>query len=183
MWASFFVCGNTNNVPETKEVTWSYYHNLNASIRGEKNCRRKQSKHQGKYIVPTILVAYSINCLLTRAVSVFQMATQRHRKEFWEPALLHLTLSLTSFSLVQRGILDNDRRWMCMHAHASVMSHSATPWIVAHQAPLSMGFSGKNTGIDCHALLQGIFPNQGIKPGTPALQVDSLPSEPPGKPM
>lgn len=78
----FFVCGNTNNVPQTKEVTCSYYHNLNASIRGEKNCGRKQSKHQGKYIVPTILVAYSINCLLTRAVSVFQMATQRHRKEF-----------------------------------------------------------------------------------------------------
>lgn len=62
-----------------------------------------------------MLVAYSTNCLLTRAVSIFQMATQRHRKEFREPALLHLTLSLTSFSSV-RGILDNDRRWMCVHA-------------------------------------------------------------------
>jgi len=34
----------------------------------------------------------------------------------------------------------------------------ATVWIVAHQAPLSMGFSSKNTGVGCHALLQGIFP-------------------------
>ena len=25
---------------------------------------------------------------------------------------------------------------------------------------LSMGFSSKNTGVDCHALLQGIFPTQ-----------------------
>ena len=31
-------------------------------------------------------------------------------------------------------------------------------------------------------LLQGIFPDPGIKPGFPELQVDSLPSEPPGKP-
>ena len=39
----------------------------------------------------------------------------------------------------------------------------------------------QNTGVGCHALLQGIFP--GIKPRSPALQVDSLPSEPLGKPM
>ena len=36
-----------------------------------------------------------------------------------------------------------------------------TPWTVAHQAPLSMGSPGKNTGVDCHALLQGIFLTQG----------------------
>ena len=24
---------------------------------------------------------------------------------------------------------------------------------------------GKNTGVGCHALLQGIFPTQGLKPG------------------
>ena len=34
----------------------------------------------------------------------------------------------------------------------------ATPWTVAHQAPLSMEFPGKNTGVDCCFLLQGIFP-------------------------
>ena len=36
----------------------------------------------------------------------------------------------------------------------------ATPWTAAHQAPLSMGFSIKNTGVSCHFLLQGIFPTQ-----------------------
>ena len=41
---------------------------------------------------------------------------------------------------------------------------------------------GKNTGVGCHALLQGIFPTQGSNPRSPALQVDSLLSEPPGKP-
>ena len=34
-------------------------------------------------------------------------------------------------------------------------------WTVARQAPLSMGFSLQNTGVGCHALLQGIFLTQG----------------------
>ena len=33
-----------------------------------------------------------------------------------------------------------------------------TPWTVGSQAPLFMAFSGKNTGVGCHFLLQGIFP-------------------------
>ena len=41
---------------------------------------------------------------------------------------------------------------------------------------------GKNMGVGCHALFQGIFPTQGSNPGPPSLQVESLPSEPPGKP-
>ena len=39
----------------------------------------------------------------------------------------------------------------------------ATPWIVTHQALLSMEFPGKNTGVCCHFLLQGIFQTQGWK--------------------
>ena len=33
---------------------------------------------------------------------------------------------------------------------------------------------GKNTGVGCHALLQWIFPSQGIKPKCPALEADSF---------
>ena len=40
----------------------------------------------------------------------------------------------------------------------------ATPWTVARQAPLSMNSPGKNTGVICHALLQGIFLNLGVEP-------------------
>ena len=42
-----------------------------------------------------------------------------------------------------------------------------TPWTVARQAPLSMGTPGKNTGVGCHSLLQGIFPTQESNPGLP----------------
>ena len=44
---------------------------------------------------------------------------------------------------------------------------SATSWTVAYQAPLSIEFPGKGTGVGRHFLLQGIFPSQGSKPGLP----------------
>ena len=53
----------------------------------------------------------------------------------------------------------------------------ATPRTVAHQAPCPWDFPGKNTGVDCHALLQGIFPTRGSNPhlpASPALQADSF---------
>ncbi|XP_060264615.1 uncharacterized protein PUDP isoform X3 [Ovis aries] len=51
---------------------------------------------------------------------------------------------------------------------------------VARQAPSVYGDSpGKNTGVGCHFLLQGNLPCPGVKPQSPALQADSLASEPP----
>ena len=38
---------------------------------------------------------------------------------------------------------------------------------------------GKNPGVGYHSLLQGIIGDPGIKPRSPALQANSLPSEPP----
>ena len=43
-------------------------------------------------------------------------------------------------------------------------------------------FSGKNTGVGFHFLLQGNLPNPGIEPRSPSLQADALTSEPPGNP-
>ena len=59
-----------------------------------------------------------------------------------------------------------------------------TPWTVTHQAPLSMGFSGKNIGVGCCTFLQGIFLTQGSNPLPFHLlhwQVGSL--APPEKPI
>ena len=43
---------------------------------------------------------------------------------------------------------------------------------------------GKNTGVCCHLTSPpGDLPSPGIKPRSPAFQLDSLPSKPPGKPM
>ena len=42
------------------------------------------------------------------------------------------------------------------------MSNSATPWIVTRQDPLSIGFYRQEYWSGCCALLQGIFPTQGL---------------------
>ena len=56
-----------------------------------------------------------------------------------------------------------------------------TPWTVALQAPLSMGFSRQEfwCGLPCPP--PGNLPNPGIEPRSPTLQADSSLSEPPGK--
>ena len=72
-----------------------------------------------------------------------------------------------------------------MHAClvASVMSDSLWPhgpWptrlLLLRDSP------GKNTGVDCHALLQGIFLTQILNSHLLHWQMDSLPRAPPGKP-
>ena len=57
-----------------------------------------------------------------------------------------------------------------------------TPWTVAHQAPLSMGFSRQEYWSGSPFPSPGDLPIPGIEPGSPALQADALTSEPPGKP-
>ena len=58
----------------------------------------------------------------------------------------------------------------------SVMSNSfVTPWTIAHQAPLCMGFPGKNIGMGCHFLLQRIFLTQGSNVCLLHWQANSLP--------
>ena len=64
----------------------------------------------------------------------------------------------------------------------SVMSNSATLWTVVHPAPLSMGI------LQARMLEYVAMPssrgslNPGMKPRSPACQVDSLPLTPPGEP-
>ena len=56
------------------------------------------------------------------------------------------------------------------------------PWTVAHQAPLSMGFSRQEhwSGLPCPP--PGDLPDPEMEPWSPALQAGSFLSEPPGKP-
>ena len=56
----------------------------------------------------------------------------------------------------------------------------ATPWTVAYQAPLSMGFSRQEFWSGLPFPFPGDLPDPGLEPGSPALQADALPSEPPG---
>ena len=58
----------------------------------------------------------------------------------------------------------------------------ATPWTVAHQAPPSMEFSRQEYWSGLPFPSPGDLPDPEIKPRSPTLKADSLPSEPTGKP-
>ena len=59
------------------------------------------------------------------------------------------------FKQINFGGGRGDSKGVCAQSLSRVRLFS-TPWTVAHQAPLSMGFNspGKNTGLGCHFLLQ-----------------------------
>ena len=73
----------------------------------------------------------------------------------------------------------------CMLSHFSRVRLFATLWTVACRLLCPWDSPGKNTGVGCHALLQGTFLTQGSNPCLLSLlhwQVGSLPLAPPGKP-
>ena len=73
---------------------------------------------------------------------------------------------------------------MCTCVPAESLSRvcpCATPWTVVRQAPLSMGFSRKECWSGLPFPSPGDLPYPGIEPGSPALQVNSFPTESPGK--
>ena len=57
----------------------------------------------------------------------------------------------------------------------------AAPWTIAHQTPPSMEFSRQEYWSGLPFPSPGDLPDPGIEPGSPAMQADALPSEPPGK--
>ena len=68
-------------------------------------------------------------------------------------------------------------RTVCMLSHFSCVRFFATPWTIAHQAPLSMGFFRQEYYSGLPGPPPGDLANPGIEPAspeTPALQADSL---------
>ena len=69
------------------------------------------------------------------------------------------------------------RWWAWVLSHVQFFE---TPWTVAHQTPLSMGFSRQEYWSGLPFLSPGELPNPGIEPRSPALQAETLTSQPPG---
>ena len=70
---------------------------------------------------------------------------------------------------------------MCLY----ILSHVeffVTPWIIARQAHLSMGFSRQEYWSGLPFPSPGDLPDPGVEPRSPALQADSLSSELQGVP-
>ena len=103
----------------------------------------------------------------------------------------HMVISIEKKSISQNSESIYDKNSPESREREYVLSHSshvqffAILWTVPHQALFPRDYPGKNTGVGCHALLQGIFLTQGLNPCLlhfPARQAGSLSLVPPGKP-
>ena len=94
---------------------------------------------------------------------------------FWSLVFLYSSLSVYG-SLLNTLDVDVD---VCV---ISCVWLFATPWTVAHQAPLSIGFAKQEHWSGLPFLFPGDLPNQGIKPLAPALAGRFFTAELPEKP-
>ena len=69
---------------------------------------------------------------------------------------------------------------VCLLSHFSHVWLFVTLWTVAYQPPLSMGLSRQECWSGLPFPSPGGLPVPGVEPRSPALQADSLPTEPPG---
>ena len=91
------------------------------------------------------------------------------------PLANHLLKALVSSSVTERW-------WLCVPS-CSVVPNTVQPHGLQPTSLLCpLDFSGKNIGVSCHFLLQGIFLTQGSNLHLLHWQADSLSTELPGKP-
>ena len=124
--------------------------------------------------VPTL--SFEQTLIFCQFVSIFlNKILQMKVKPPWYTLLKHISLHLNKYLL---------NKWTDTIAIISFpLSFSVTqscPTLGLH-IPLFMGFSRQEYQSRLLFPFPGNLPDPGIKPGSPGLQVDSLPFEPPGK--
>ena len=75
-----------------------------------------------------------------------------------------LTLGSQTAALLHPQPAPRERLSCALWLRCSVVSDAATPWTAAPRLLCPWDPPGKDTGVGCHLLLQGIFPTQGSNP-------------------
>ena len=70
--------------------------------------------------------------------------------------------------IYNRILLSDRKEWMLLIATTWIDLETVilSEWVSPPGFPVDGDSPGKNTGVSCHALLQGIFPTQGSNPGS-----------------
>ena len=82
----------------------------------------------------------------------------------------------------KKKLVNTDVEHICV-CMLSCIQLLVTPWTVAHQTPLSVGFSRQEYWSGLPFPPPGDLPNPGITPKSPALAGRFFTPEPPGKPV
>ena len=102
-------------------------------------------------------------------------SSRRHEVwvHLWSPVQAETVIKPTRISAGKSRLCHKD----CCCLVTQLCLILCAPWNIAHQVRFLClwDFPGKNTGVGCHFLLQGIFPTQGSNPCLLDCQADSLP--------
>ena len=114
------------------------------------------------------------NCLFFQFLITLVCVWSRCRQS-WQEREQETWLVLGDEGGGDDGDFDINRGCVCVLSCSSHVQLFVTLWTVAHQAPLSMGFSRQEhwSGLPCPP--PGDLPDPGIEPSSPALQADFLP--------
>ena len=138
-------------------------------------------------ICKSINVMHHINKMKDKTTWSFQEMQKKHLTKF-NIHLWYIYIYIYKKNLSPKGILPLEGNMhSCLLSHFCCIWLFVTLWTLATQTcpSLPMGFSSKNAGVNCYALLQGIFPTQGSNPRLLCLlhwQADSLTLAPSGNP-
>ena len=152
--------------PVDREAWWAAVHGV---ARSQTRLKRLSSSSSNENLLHS-----------TGNSTQFSKVTQMRRKFRKEGK--YVFMQLVHFAIQQR--LTQPCKQLCVRAQ--LLSHVelfAAPWTVTGQAPLSMEFSRQEYSSGQPFPFPGDLPNPGIEARSPALQADSLLSEPPGKPI
>ena len=123
----------------------------------------------------------TIQCILVYRV-VYRVAQWSPWSCFWTFSSLHKESSrllvVTPINPVTPSPIEKQKMKLLSHVQLF-----AAPWTVAFQAPPSMRFSRQEYWSGLPFSSPGDLPDPGIEPRSPTLQADTLPSEPPRKPI
>ena len=133
-------------------------------------CLQVFQETEGDLLLPSLIIFHHL-LWSTQSKALTQSINQMF---FWNSFAFYMIQQMLKFDHTTSGVYVLSR-----FSHVQLFM---TLWTVTHQAPLSMGFSRQEywSGLPCPP--PGDLPNPGIEPGPPALQVNSLPTESPGKP-
>ena len=104
------------------------------------------------------------------------MIIQTKRKRFTYLSLIFGSISLDCYQI------DNYHEKNCEVLVTQLCPTLCNPTECSSPSSSVQNSPGKNTRVGSHSFFEGIFPNQGSNPESPASQAESLPSEPLGKP-
>ena len=133
-----------------------------------------------KYPAASNVLVTLFLCLFTEVICIISRGLQ----PFWVRTTFHWAKNLRHWGEGRRrGRALGKSPWLGSLPGSEVKLLSrvrlfATPWTVAHQAPPSMGFSRQEYWSGLPFPSPGDLPDPGIKHRSPALQADTLTSEP-----